>query len=108
MLRSHATAYTAMKLVPGAEDLHIGLVHHHVEFMPSSPTYWWAKPLAWWGNFWWGRDTVLDFFKSGVFEWHVPLLGRSALPAQLRRLGACCCVFLITFRRCESAACPTP
>lgn len=80
ILKAHAAAYKAMKSIPGAEDIQIGLVHHHVEFMPTSPTYWWVKPLAWWGTFWWGRDTVLRFLQTGHFEWWVPLWGRSAPP----------------------------
>ena len=79
ILKAHAAAYKAMKSIPSAEDIQIGLVHHHVEFMPTSPKFWWVKPLAWWGTFWWGRDTVLRFLQTGEFEWWVPLWGRSAL-----------------------------
>lgn len=68
-----------MKAEPGCSDLEIGIVHHHVEFMPRSPKYWWIKPLAWWGTFWWGRDIVPNYFKTGVIEWQVPLLGKSAV-----------------------------
>lgn len=75
ILKSHTRAYHAMKAVPGAENTEIGLVHHHVEFMPSNPSYWWIKPLTWWGTFWWGRDVVLEYLVSGKFEWHVPLCG---------------------------------
>ena len=83
MLKAHAAAYKAMKAVPGCADIQIGFVHHHVEFMPVNPKHWWIKPLAWWGTFWWGRDTVLHFLQTGEFEWHVPLWGRSAhLPLQ--------------------------
>jgi hypothetical protein len=78
ILKAHAAAYKAMKNVPEAKDILIGLVHHHVEFMPTNPTFWWIRPLAWWGTFWWGRDTVLRFLQTGEFEWFVPLVGRSA------------------------------
>ena len=64
--------------MPGCHDIQIGFVHHHVEFMPTSPKYLWIKPFAWWGTFWWGRDTVLHFLQTGQFEWHVPLWGKSA------------------------------
>jgi hypothetical protein len=81
ILRAHTAAYTAMKSVPGAEDIQIGMVHHHIEFMPVNPKHWWIKPLAWWGTYWWGRDTVLHFMQTGEFDWFVPLWGRSACPA---------------------------
>ena len=86
ILKAHAAAYTLMKAQPGCEDLQIGLVHHHVEFMPSSPWWAWLRPLCWWGTFWWGRDTVLHFLQTGEFTWHVPLWGKSAhLPPPRRR-----------------------
>ena len=100
ILKAHAAAYKAMKAVPGAEDIQIGLVHHHVEFMPTSPKYWWVKPLAWWGTFWWGRDTVLHFLQSGEFDWHVPLWGRSALPL-LRNLVSCFALHCVLLGGCD-------
>jgi hypothetical protein len=78
VMKSHVAAYDAMKALPGCDDLQIGLVHHHVEFMPSDPKWFWVRPLCWWGNFWWGRDTVLNFLRTGRFEWWVPLCGKSA------------------------------
>ena len=78
ILLSHADACAAMKALPGCGDLQIGLVHHHVEFMPANPSWFWLRPLCWWGTFWWGRDTVLQFMLTGKFEWFVPLWGKSA------------------------------
>eukprot|EP00892_Ulva_mutabilis_P001999 jgi/Ulvmu1/117/UM001_0121.1 len=77
MMKAHAAAYTQMKEQPDCSDLQIGLVHHHVEFMPSSPWWVWLRPLCWWGTFWWGRDTVLHFLQTGEFTWHVPLWGKT-------------------------------
>lgn len=35
ILMAHADACKAMKALPGCEDLQIGLVHHHVEYVLS-------------------------------------------------------------------------
>jgi hypothetical protein len=89
ILKAHAAAYKAMKNVPEAKDILIGLVHHHIEFMPTDPKFWWIRPLAWWSTFWWGRDTVLRFLQTGDFQWFVPFFGRSAFPASYSHSISC-------------------
>lgn len=109
-LQAHERAYAAMKAVPGAEDLQIGIVHHHVEFMPYHPSYHHLKALCWWGTFWWGRDAVLDFFQSGKFEWFVPLRGKSALllPQPRARHAALACSALYAESLPRLQACFVP
>lgn len=99
MMKAHGAAYREMKAQEGCADLQIGLVHHHVEFMPASPLWVHLRPLCWWGTYWWGRDTVLHFLQTGEFTWHVPLWGKSALPP------ASSCPLLLCCRASASGRC---
>lgn len=72
MLRSHTAAYAALKGMPGGKESSIGLVHNWFSFEPKqsccTPPYvtWIANTL----NRMWGNDIVLQYLKTGEFDYN--------------------------------------
>eukprot|EP00210_Caulerpa_lentillifera_P003127 g2987.t1 len=71
ILKAHCETYKALKELDKSKKIAIGIVHHHIWFKPSgnSPLHFFAKLACKWMTFWWGRDIVLKFFKTGNYKW---------------------------------------
>lgn len=64
----------------------------HIRFMPKSRFTPHIKLLCKWMTYWFASDVILTFFKTGVFEWKVPLLGtamRRTIPDAPKTLDWC-------------------
>lgn len=72
MLRAHTEAYEAMKSLPGGTEASIGIVHNWFRFEPAKSccvppyVYWIASFL----NKLWGNDILLNYLRTGVFDWN--------------------------------------
>ncbi|MEW5313962.1 MAG: hypothetical protein WDW38_005492 [Sanguina aurantia] len=77
MLKCHSAAYRAMKALPGGQHTMIGLVSHHITFLPkgSGLIYAPARLAAEWATYWWGWDVVDHWMLTGQFKWKLPLVG---------------------------------
>lgn len=74
LMQAHTLAYEAIKAQPGGSDAAVGIVHHHVQFdsVGEGWKYYGAKTVCWWMTHWFGWDSVINYFKTGKYEWRVP------------------------------------
>lgn len=72
MLRAHTDAYAALKAMPGGTAASIGLVHNWFWFEPQksccTPAY--VPFIAGILNRMWGNDVVLNYLKTGIFDYN--------------------------------------
>lgn len=77
LLRAHVAAYHAIKAMPGGKDASVGIVHQHIRFLPKTrglPLLW-VRPLTEWMTYLFGSEVMLNFFKTGYYEWRAPMRG---------------------------------
>lgn len=77
LLRAHTQVHEAIHKEPGGDRARVGLVHQFMRFDPKNKG--WAqryiRPLTNWMTFWFGTDVVLQYLKTGEFEWKSPFKG---------------------------------
>jgi len=79
MLRAHTQAYDAIKQLPGGREAKIGFVHNFLEYECQYPQGWAAyyiQPVCSTMQTIWANQAVVDYFRTGVFDWSPPFGSR--------------------------------
>jgi len=89
MLEAHDLCYRELKALPGGATARVGFVHNYATFVPLKDglLYLGARVFSRFATNMWANQGLIDFFRTGVFEWHSGIPGTGTRRDLGRRPG---------------------